>query len=116
VDKKVLGQAWDRIYVTTLFSFEYRRIVETIEFAIAASGNRRDKVFVGAIAASLMQNDFVNDPRWCGVRFIKGLLSEAPANSLQLDDFSDELYASDRTGQQIEDLIPDYSILDQIDY
>ena len=115
-DKRVLGQAWDRIYVTTLFSFEYRRIAETIEFAIAASGNRRDKVFVGGIAASLMHDHFVNDPRWCGIRFIKGLLSEAPANSLQLDDFSDELYANDRNGPPIEDLIPDYSILDQIDY
>lgn len=115
-DKSALGQAWDRIYVTTLFSFEYRRIAETIQFAIEAAGNRRDKVFVGGIAASLMHDDFVNDPRWCGVRFIKGLLSEPPARSLQLDDFSDELYANDQGGTPIEDLVPDYSILDQIEY
>jgi hypothetical protein len=115
-DKKALGQAWDRIYVTTLFSFEYRRIAETIDFAIEASGNRRDKVFVGGIAASLMHGDFVDEGRWRGVRFIKGLLSDAPAKSLQLDDFSDELYANDQHGTPIEDLIPDYSILQQIDY
>jgi hypothetical protein len=36
--------------------------------------------------------------------------------SLQLDDFSEELYADDLTGTPIEDLIPDYSILDQISY
>ena len=34
----------------------------------------------------------------------------------QLDDFSDELYAEDDYGTPIEDLIPDYSILEQIDY
>ena len=35
-DKRALGQAWDRIYVTTLFSFEYKRIADTIDFAIEA--------------------------------------------------------------------------------
>jgi hypothetical protein len=116
LDKRALGQAWDRIYVTTLFSFEYKRTADTIDFAIEASGERRDKVFVGGIAASLMHDDFIDEARWRGIRFIKGLLSEAPAKSLQLDDFSDELYAEDDYGTPIEDLIPDYSILEQIDY
>src|SRR5439155_8883970 len=49
-------------------------------------------------------------------RFIKGLLSTSPATALQLDDFSEELYSDDRTGQPIEDLIPDYSILKQVKY
>jgi hypothetical protein len=47
---------------------------------------------------------------------IKGLLSKSPAESLQLDDFSEELYSDDCHGRPIEDLIPDYSILDQITY
>ena len=63
-----------------------------------------------------MHDDFIDEARWRGIRFIKGLLSEAPAKSLQLDDFSDELYAEDDCGTPIEDLIPDYSILEQIDY
>src|SRR5260370_39258040 len=46
-DKKVLGQAWDRIYATTLFSFEYPRISETIDFALQTADGARDKVFVG---------------------------------------------------------------------
>ena len=115
-DKRALGQAWDRIYITTLFSFEYQRIAETINFALQVAGNCRDKVFVGGIAASLMHDRFLNESRWGGIRFIKGLLSDAPAKSLQLDDFSDELYANDTSGTPIEDLIPDYSILDQIEY
>lgn len=115
-DKSVLGQAWDRIYVTTLFSFEYPRISDAIDFALRAAGGMRDKVFVGGIAASLMHDRFLDERRWRGIRFIKGLLNKAPALSLQLDDFSDELYSDDLSGTPIEDLIPDYSILDQIDY
>jgi hypothetical protein len=33
-DKGVLDTYWDRIYVTTLFSFEWKRISESIDFAI----------------------------------------------------------------------------------
>ena len=50
------------------------------------------------------------------MRFIKGLLGEAPAKSLQLDPFDEELYAEDDTGTPIEDLVPDYSILEHISY
>ena len=63
-----------------------------------------------------MHDQFAADERWQGIRFIKGLLSEPPAVSLQLDEFAEELYADDRTGTPIEDLVPDYSILDQVDY
>src|SRR4029079_7672622 len=55
-DRSVLATAWDRIYVTTLFSFEFARIAESIDFALVAANNQADKVFVGAIAASLMQH------------------------------------------------------------
>ena len=50
------------------------------------------------------------------MRFIKGLLSDPPAVALQLDEFSEELYADDIHGQPIEDLVPDYDILSQITY
>lgn len=115
-DKSVLGTAWDRIYVTTLFSFEYARIAQSIEFALQVANGQADKIFVGGIAASLMPERFAAERRWRGIRFIKGLLSTSPAESLHLDDFSEELYSDDRLGKPIEDLIPDYSILDQITY
>jgi len=115
-DSSVLGEAWDRIYVTTLFSFEYPKIAETIDFAIKVANGRADKVFVGGIAASLMHERFRIEPRWSGIRFIKGLLTEPPALALQLDRFSDDLYANDVDGTPIEDLVPDYSILAQVSY
>src|SRR5467141_3539004 len=115
-DRIVLMTAWDRIYVTTLFSFEFQRISQSIDFALYVANGHAEKVFVGGIAASLMHDRFLAEPRWRGIRFIKGLLAQPPAISLQLDDFAEELYSDDVLGTPIEDLIPDYSILDQIEY
>ena len=115
-DQSVLSEAWDRIYVTTLFSFEYPKIAETIDFALKVAHGQADKVFVGGIAASLMHDRFIAERRWQGIRFIKGLLSAPPAIALELDDFSEEMYSDDVYGTPIEDLIPDYSILEQVDY
>jgi hypothetical protein len=115
-DASVMGTAWDRIYITTLFSFEYPKIAQTIDFALKVANGHSDKIFVGGIAASLMQERFLDEPRWHGIRFIRGLLNQAPAVSLQLDEFAEELYSDDRSGKPIEDLVPDYDILDQIAY
>ncbi len=114
MDRSVFNVNWDRIYVTTLFSFEWKEIAKSIDSAIAIAKGDTTKVFVGGIAASLMHERFMAEPRWRGVRFISGLLSGSPAESLQLDDFAEELYSDDLSGTPIEDLVPDYSILDQI--
>jgi hypothetical protein len=113
-DRSIFDVAWDRIYITTLFSFEWKAIEKSIDFGIEVSRNRPNIIFVGGIAASLMTDQFVEVTKWRGVRFIKGLLSDPPAIALQLDDFSEELYSEDSTSTPIEDLIPDYRILDQI--
>jgi hypothetical protein len=113
-DWSVMTKSWDRIYVTTLFSFEWREIAKSINFALECARGNPNKVFVGGIAASLMHEQFIAEAGWRGIRFIKGLLSEAPAVSLQLDEFEEELYSDDRFGMPIEDLVPDYSILQHI--
>jgi hypothetical protein len=115
-EKKVLEKPWDRIYVTTLFSFEWKKISEAIDFALRAADGQARNVFVGGIAASLMHDAFLKEPRWSGIRFIKGLLNHSPAESLQLNCFEEELYSDDSPGSPIEDEIPDYSILSQTEY
>lgn len=115
-DPSAYETAWDRIYITTLFSFEWERTARSIDYALDLAGGQAHRVFVGGIAASLMHDKYISEPRWRGVRFIKGLLGEAPATSLQLDPFDEELYADDANGTPIEDLVPDYSILDHIGY
>ena len=115
-NRDVLRRAWDRVYVTTLFTFEWKRIAEAIDFAIQAAGNQPERVFVGGIAASLMHESFLNEPRWAGVRFIKGLLDGAPSSALQLSSDAYDFGADDLTGSPIEERVPDYDMLDQIEY
>jgi hypothetical protein len=115
-DASVFGTAWDRIYITTLFSFEFSRIAQSIDFALKVANGHADKIFVGGIAASLMPEQFAARASWQGIRFIQGLLTGSPSKALKLDEYSEELYSDDHNGPAIEDLIPDYSILDQIKY
>ena len=112
----VMDTAWDRIYVTTLFSFEWKRTSDAIDFAIRAARGQQERVFVGGIAASLMHDEFLREPRWAGVRFIKGLLDGPPSLALQLSSDEFEFGAEDLTGSPIEELVPEYSILDQVGY
>ena len=110
----VLAQRWDRVYVTTLFSFEWKTTSKAIDFAIEAAAYQSERVFVGGIAASLMHDSFVSEPRWAGVRFITGLLDASPAAALRLSAADGDFGADDLDGTPIEELVPDYSILDQI--
>ena len=78
MDKSAFDNHWDRIYVTSLFSFEWKKTEETIDFAIKLANGDSSRVFVGGIAASLMTEQFNEIPRWAGVRFIRGLLDKSP--------------------------------------
>jgi hypothetical protein len=115
-DRSLTMQPWDRVYITTLFSFEYQKIAETIDFALEVVHGQSQRIFVGGIAASLMHDRFLAEPRWRGVRFIRGLLDQPAPLALQLSEFDGDFYADDLTSTAVEDLIPDYSILDQIEY
>ena len=115
-DPSAYETAWDRVYITTLFSFEWERTARSIDYALNLVGGQAHRIFVGGIAASLMYEKYLEVAKWRGVRFIKGLLRDAPAISLGLDPFEEELYADDVKGKPIEDLVPDYSILDHIEY
>src|SRR5437867_12230271 len=101
-ENSVVGTPWDRIYITTLFSFEFARIRQSIDFALRVANGHADKIFVGGIAASLMPERFAAQTSWQGIRFIQGLLIGPPAKALQLDAFSEELYSDDLGGPVIE--------------
>jgi hypothetical protein len=81
-------KAWDRVYITTLFSFEYQRLPResTSQWRPYIHGQSQ-RVFVGGIAASLMHERFLTESRWRGIRFIRGLLDRPPAQALQLNAF-----------------------------
>ena len=110
----VFHQEWHRVYVTTLFSFEWARTAKTIDFALRAAAGDPSRVFVGGIAASLMPGAFEAEPRWNGVRFIKGLLSGTPAEDLRLLP-GETFHPEGLPGTvPVDQRVPDYSILDHI--
>ncbi|MBQ6773863.1 MAG: hypothetical protein IJP48_07370 [Synergistaceae bacterium] len=90
---------FDIIAVTTLFTFCWKEITETINDSknfIAPSG----RLLIGGIAASLVPDELYHDT---GIKPITGLLDKPG------------IIDSDRP-EIIDNMTPDYSILDEIDY
>ena len=46
IHKSLRDVAWDRIYITTLFSFEYKRISEVIDHAVELVQGQTQRIFV----------------------------------------------------------------------
>ena len=116
-DSGPLFPEWDRVYVTTLFSFEWNRAAHAIDHAITLTGNRPERVFVGGIAASLMPDAFAAESRWSGVRFVRGILDQAPAASLGLTlGHNGDFGAEDLAGGPIDEMVPDYGLLEDTTY
>lgn len=91
---------WDRVYVTTLFTFHFDLTVKTIRYYKSSVGSTKD-IFVGGILASLMPEK-VKDST--GVtQIVTGQLS------------TDRILGY-RRNINIDELVPDYDILDTISY
>lgn len=91
---------WDRVYVTTLFTFEWEETKKSIEYALTVAKDK-NKVFVGGIMATLMPELFIET--FPTITLIKGLLNRDGTLGL-------------RDEKCIDRLTPDYDILDDIDY
>ncbi len=90
---------WDRIYVTTLFTFYWKITVETINFVKPLVKNPK-QIFIGGVLASLLHNEL---EAATGIKSHQGLL--------------DKPGILDKGDKTIIDNLPlDYSILDEIDY
>jgi len=87
---------WDRVYVTTLFTFHFDRIIDTINFYKDAVGGTTSKVFVGGVMASLMPEDIYEAT---GVFPITGTISSARQIGI-------------RSNKNIDALCPDESIVE----
>lgn len=90
---------WDRVYVTTLFTFYWNKIVETVNYAKCLVASEKG-LFVGGIASTVAAKEFEEET---GIIPIKGLL--------------DKPKMLDNDNNIIVDKLPlDYSILEEIDY
>lgn len=87
---------WDRIYITTLFTFDWKNVIETINFYKKAVGGSSHKIFVGGIMASIIPNDIFEET---GIQPIIGILDKPGKIGLSGD-------------EEIDSLPPDYDVVD----
>lgn len=99
LDKGIRGQLWDRIYITTMFSFYWAETIKTIKY-YDFSVKDPQNLFIGGPMATLMADEIQKET---GFKPIKGLLNERDKLRLPNDDTVDRI-------------TPDYSILDEIKY
>jgi hypothetical protein len=94
---------WDRIYITTLFSFYWKETIQTIRY-YGHSTSMPENIYVGGIMASLMADSLHKELNsTLPITIVEGLLDKPK----QLDKDSSEI---------IEHMVPNYAILDDIDY
>jgi hypothetical protein len=90
---------WDKVFVTTLFTFYWKITIETIEFAKTLVKNH-DDIMVGGVLATILHKEVeevTGIKPWRGLLNVPGVLDEGNTDI-------------------IDDLPLDYSILDEIDY
>lgn len=98
-NQKIAQKKWDRIYVSTLFTFYWKITIKTIQY-YRGSGESPAEIYVGGVMATLLGGDI---EKATGVKVIRGLLNKPGM-----------LDRGDR--RIIDEMIPDYDILDEIEY
>lgn len=94
---------FDRVYVTTLFTFYWKITIETIEFCKKLV-KQPDQLYIGGVLASLLHKEVEEAT---GIKPVQGLLDKAGMLDLNNPIAKDLI---------IDNLPLDYSILDEIDY
>jgi hypothetical protein len=88
-------QIWDRIYISTLFTFYWNKTIKTIKY-YSQSVRHPSHIFVGGVMATLMKNEIKKE---VDVTIVEGLLNE----QWKLRYIDDD---------KIDSILPDYSIID----
>ncbi len=99
IDKVLREQLWDRIYITTMFSFHWTETIKTIKYYEFSVKDPRN-LFIGGPMATLMADEIQQET---GFIPLKGLLDEKGKLRLSGD-------------HEVDIMIPDYGILNEITY
>lgn len=100
--REELPKKWDRIYITTLFTFDYDIVIKTINHYKSFVENPNTDIIIGGILASL--------------------LSEKIENEVKIKPFIGQITSASQIGYESfkeinVDILPlDYDILSEIDY
>ena len=96
-NKSFQEEKWDRIYIATLFTFYWNTTIETIKYYLKSVRNSED-VFIGGPMATIMADEIHCQKKLENITILKGLL--------------DKPNLLDKTEYIVDDMIPDYSIID----
>lgn len=102
IDPKIEREIWDRIYVTTLFTFDFAITVETISHYMRLATNI-NSVYVGGIMSSLMPEKVIQATGIDRSHILTGL-------------FTDTSVVGDNNSINVDELPLDYDILEEVDY
>lgn len=92
---------WDRIYVSSLFTFDWNETIKTLKYyRYSVKEPTSENLLIGGVLATLMAEDICNEVNCCVVR---GLLDTNGKIGYQDDG-------------KIDSLVPDYSILTETEY
>ncbi|MHA1492218.1 MAG: cobalamin-binding domain-containing protein, partial [Promethearchaeota archaeon] len=97
---KLFGEKkrWGRIYISTLFTFQYKQTLRAIE--LAKKHTKLENIFVGGVSATLLHDKYYMDT---GIRTKLGLLDKEGIIGIKGE-------------SKIDEMIPDHSILQEIEY
>lgn len=98
--KAAYHEVWDRIYVSTLFTYHWNITTKTIKYYKKLVHDDASRIFVGGILASLMKKELWEET---GIVPITGVLSEPGV-------FGDD------NDLIVENMIPDYKLFDKTEY
>ena len=93
------GEFWDKVYISTLFTYTWKETVKTINFYKDALFYSSKKIYVGGILANILPEELFNAT---GIMPVEGLLDDP--KKLDQDDHI-----------KIDELPPDYKILKQVE-
>ncbi len=96
------AEVWDRIYVTTLFTFDFAIAVETINHYLRLVDDV-NSLYVGGIMASLMPDKIIEATGIERSHILTGL-------------FTDTSVVGDNNDINVDQLPLDYDILEEVDY
>jgi len=98
-NKEIQSKRWDKIYITTLFTFYWKKTLDTVKYYYS-SVDVPENIYVGGIMTTLLENDLKKENGLSRITIMTGLLDRP--NML-----GNEVIP-------IDCITPDYSIIDTI--
>ncbi|NMA49990.1 MAG: radical SAM protein [Tissierellia bacterium] len=96
--KNFKEQKWDRVYISTLFTFYWNKTIDTIKYYLD-SVDSPENIYIGGVMATIMYDEIKNENGLEQIQIFKGLLDKP--NILNEND-----------NIVIDTLTPDYSIIE----